>query len=109
MHNRIRQVRKSLKLSQNMFGKQIGFSASAINDIEHNNCKITDRFIISLCSIYHVNEIWLKTGNGEMFNKDDKIFNEFFEIFKSLSPHCQTFLIQVAKDLINLQNKLSRE
>lgn len=41
-----------------------------------------------------------------MFIVEDKKFNEFFEIYKKLSPPLQEFLIQTAKDLLSAQSKL---
>lgn len=45
-------------------------------------------------------------GTGEMFIKEDKLYKEFFEIYKTLSPACQEFLLKTAKHLLELQNKL---
>lgn len=43
-------------------------------------------------------------GEGEMFNLKNKLYDEFFEIFKNLSPACQDFLLKTAKNLLHLQN-----
>ena len=61
---------------------------------------------IAICSKFHVDEEWLKTGKGEMFINEDKKFSEFFEIYKTLTLPLQDFLIQVAKDLLDTQSKL---
>lgn len=106
MNSRIRELRKTLKLTQKEFGATIGLKPSTINDIEHSRCKVNDRLFIALCSKFNVNEEWLKTGIGEMFVIEDKKFNEFFEIYKTLSKPLQDFLIQNAKNLKDLQNKL---
>ena len=41
-----------------------------------------------------------------MFIEEDKKFEEFFEIYKDLSPILQEFLNKVAKDLLETQEKL---
>ena len=74
-------------------------------DIEHNRCQVSERLIISICQTFYVNEEWLRTGNGEIF-KNNKKQNEFFEIFENINPVLQEFLIKVAKDLIETQDKL---
>lgn len=61
MINRIKEIRSTLQLSQRKFGNLIGFSPSAINDIEHGKCKITERLIISICAKLNVNEEWLRS------------------------------------------------
>lgn len=45
-------------------------------------------------------------GNGKMFNTEDKLYKEFFELYKTLSPACQEFLLITAKHLLELQKKL---
>lgn len=105
MHNRIKEIRNYLKLSQREFGQEIGLRSS-ISEIENGIAPITERTIIAICSKFNVNEKWLRTGTGEMFNIKDKKFNEFFEIYNSLSIPLQEFLIKVANDLLEAQNKL---
>lgn len=66
---------------------------------------ITERTIIAICAKFNVNENWLKTGQGEMFNIQEKNKEEFFEIFKNLHPVLQDFLIKTAKNLLDAQSK----
>lgn len=40
-----------------------------------------------------------------MFVAEDKDFNQFFEIYKTLSKPLQDFLIQTAQNLLDLQDK----
>lgn len=103
---RIRILRKSLGLSQSEFGSKIGLKHSSLSDIENENCEVTKRIIILICSQFNANEEWLLTGKGNMFIEEDKKFNEFFEIYKDLSPILQEFLNKVAKDLLETQEKL---
>lgn len=105
MYTRIKELRKSLKLTQKEFGIAIGLRSS-ISEIESNNAPITERTIIAICSKFNVNEEWLRTGIGEMFISEDKKFNEFFEIYNSLTKPLQDFLIQTAYNLLDTQNKL---
>lgn len=106
MNTRIKLVRNSLNIPQHEFGKAIGLKQSTICDIEQGRCNITERVIISICSRFNVNEKWLRTGEGEMFNIYDKKYNEFFEIFNTLNPILQDFLINTANNLLDTQNKL---
>lgn len=106
MNNRILQIRKSLNLTQNEFANEIGMSGSTISDIEHNRCPVTDKTIIAICSKFNVNEQWLRNGTGEMFNIVDLKHEQFFSIFNNLHPALQDFLIRIAKDLLDTQNKL---
>ena len=105
MNSRIKKLRNSLGLTQLDFASKIGLKSS-ISEIENGKAPITDRTIISICSVFNVNENWLRTGQGEMFNVLQKNYNEFFSIFKNLKPVLQDFLIKIAKDLLDTQNKL---
>ncbi len=73
--------------------------------MNYGHAPITDRTIIAICSKFNVNENWLKTGQGEMFNKT-KNFDEFYLIFNNLNKPLQDFLTQCAKNLLDAQDKL---
>lgn len=105
MNTRIKELRTILHLKQKEFGNAIGLRSS-MSDIELGKAPITERTIIAICSKFNVNEEWLRTGTGEIFVNEDRKFNEFFEIYKSLSKPLQDFLIQTAKNLLETQNKL---
>ena len=86
--------------------KKYGLKGSSLCDIEKGNAPITERTIKSICFQYNVNENWLRSGTGEMFNLLDKKYDEFFEIYSKLSPPLQNFLITIAKELLKTQNQL---
>lgn len=78
MKNRIKAIRKSdrIHLSQEAFGAKLGVTGAAISRIESGERNLTDQLIISICQIFHVNEAWLRTGEGSMFterSRDDEI------------------------------------
>lgn len=68
MNNRIKEIRKQAKLSQEKFGNAIGVSRDTIANIEADRIEIKEIFITSICREFNVNEEWLRTGNGEMYN-----------------------------------------
>lgn len=69
--NRIKQIRKSKKITQAEFGEKIGFKQTAIGQFENGTRGVSDRTIMLLCQAYSVNEEWLRNGTGEMFINDD--------------------------------------
>ena len=105
MNKRIIKLRKSLNLSQKEFAEKIGLKQGTLSDLETGKAKIVDRVFILICSQFNVNKEWLRFGKGEMFQKDKKL-TEFFEIFENINPVLQEFLIKVAKDLLETQDKL---
>lgn len=68
MDTRIKELRKSLKLSQTDFGKHLGVSRDVINNIENKRVAPTEPIIKLLISEFNVNRTWLETGEGNMFN-----------------------------------------
>ena len=106
MHERIKEIRLALKLTQKEFATKIGIQNSSFSEIENGKAKITERTIISICSVFNVNEKYLRDGQGDMFKKIDTNFEEFYSIYKELSDPLQDFLLQSANNLIDLQEKL---
>ena len=74
MHKRIRELRKSLKLSQAAFGEKLGVSRSVINNIELNVLARPDQKLSLLkliCKEFSVNEEWLLNGTEPIFIEPD--------------------------------------
>lgn len=70
MNERIAELRKKfLKLSMEEFGKRIGISKSAVNQIEKGVNNPSEQTISLICREFNVNEAWLRTGEGEPFQK----------------------------------------
>ena len=65
---RVREIRKSLKLTLEKFGDKVGVKKSAISDIESGRNSLTDQMARSICREYNVNYDYLIDGEGEMFS-----------------------------------------
>lgn len=68
MNERLKKLRTSLGLSQEAFGETVGVTKAAISRIESGVNSLSDRMILSIVTQHNVNEDWLRTGNGTMFN-----------------------------------------
>ena len=68
MNSRIKEIRKALNISQADFGKALGVTAAAISRIESGERGITEQMTLSISREFNVNEKWLRTGEGEIFN-----------------------------------------
>ena len=66
---RIKDVRKNLGLTLEKFGEKIGVKKNAISAVENNRNSLSEQMAKSICREYNVNETWLRTGEGEMFNE----------------------------------------
>ena len=70
--DRIKALREKLgndgkKISQTEFGKRIGLSQNAIANVENGNNGASESAILNIVREFHVDETWLRTGEGEMF------------------------------------------
>lgn len=65
---RVREIRKSLKLTLEKFGVKLGVKKSAISDIESGRNALTEQMAVSICREYNVNYDYLMNGEGEMFD-----------------------------------------
>ena len=101
MKNRIKLLRKDLKLTQKEFGDAIGVSNSNISNIENGSVNLTDRNIYEICSKFNVNKDWLKHGIGDVYidlNKEDEIkniINEFIDDNNAVKKDILNSLLKV--------------
>lgn len=63
---RIKVVRASEGLSLDKFGERIGLKKSTLSQIENCKANVTERVIKDVCDKFHIDEIWLRTGDGKM-------------------------------------------
>lgn len=106
--NRIKTIRKTLKLSQREFGEKLGVSRDVISNIEYGRVQPKKLLLQHMCQQYKVNEHWLETGEGELFDenpKSDDKFDEALAIFRSLRPEFQDYALEQIKKLTELQDK----
>jgi transcriptional regulator with XRE-family HTH domain len=68
--NRIKKIRKALRLSQEEFGSPIAVSASSISDIEKGRYRTGTDMIYRISKEYNVNLYYLVYGDGRMFGMD---------------------------------------
>lgn len=73
MNNRIKQIRKENGLTQIEFANLIGLSQSGVSWIEQPGSNVDASVIKSICKTFHINEEWLKTGNGP---KEEEIIED---------------------------------
>lgn len=66
MNKRIAEVRKEAGINQQDFADRIGITKNYVSLIETGGRIPSDRTISDICREFHVNEQWLRTGEGEM-------------------------------------------
>ena len=105
MSRRIRDIRKKLGLTQSDFGRKIGIEGGSLSMIERGINSLTEQNIKLICSIYNVNEDWLRTGNGEMFNSElIPGGKELLAAYEKLLPINRKLILAHADYLLESQN-----
>lgn len=102
MNERIKEVRKSLGLTQDEFGRRLGVTRGAITNIEYNKVEPKPLLVDLLCREFNVNETWLRTGEGEMFvthTRDEAIAAFVGRVLASENDSFQKRLISVLAGL----------
>ena len=79
INERIIMLRKHLDLTQEKFAQKLNLTRTAISTIERGANNVTDRTISDICQKFNVNEDWLRTGDGEMFNPASSVDTELVE------------------------------
>ena len=83
LEDRIKNIRKHFGLTQSEFGQRIGVKGNTITGYESGVRSPSDAVIISICREFNVNEIWLRTGVGDPFQKKERS-QEMTELFADL-------------------------
>ncbi len=120
MHNRIKELRESVSLTQEEFGKRIGSARNTIANYENGNRNPSNAVINSICREFGANEDWLRTGKGDMFvqipeedlyskaaasllKEEDVFAMEALKLYHSLSSDQRTavknFIMQLAENI----------
>lgn len=105
MNERIRQLRKELKLTQTEFGNRLGIKQTTVAGYETGGRVPIDAVISLICREFNVNEEWLRTGKGGDENKYiqttpyQKAYNRFGYIMEN-SPASKKAALSMLLELL---------
>lgn len=115
--DRVLQIRKENKLTQDDFAKKIKLSKNFVWMLEKGERVPSDRTISDICREFSISEEWLKTGNGDMYiipieeealiiseliEKDSPVYDlvkSIIKIYKDLDVKSQEVLERFCVDL----------
>ena len=100
-NERVKIVRKTIDLTMEKFGERIGLKKAAISIIENGKCSVTDANIKAICREFNVNEAWLRTGEGEMFQDvlpDDEVAAAVSEVLEDVD--CENAMYTLIKEFL---------
>lgn len=102
MNERIKLLRNTLQMTQQEFADKIGLSRNFIAQLETGSKAPSDRTILDICKEFSVNEVWLRSGSGDMFlqeNKDAQISQMLDEVIKANESDFKRRLISALSKL----------
>ena len=70
MNERIKKLRRALDLTQQEFGDRIGIKRNTLANYEIGRNEPIDAVVSLICREFHVSEVWLRSGEGEMFTPE---------------------------------------
>ncbi len=104
MNERIRNLRKTLGLTMEKFGKHLGVGKTAISNIENGNRNVTDQMFKLICREFNVNENWLRNGTGEMFIiPEDETAAIVSDLLESTDNVFYNLILDIVKTYQNLK------
>lgn len=114
---RVKELRKQVNLTQQAFADRLNLKRNTVGSYEVNVVEPSDRTISDICREFNINETWLRTGEGEMFNQitrsekiaaflgditendDDDFKRRFVEMLAELEPEDWKLLERMAEKL----------
>lgn len=123
MNNRLREIRKEKKDTQQNLAKKIGLQQGTIAQFEAGTSIPSKRTINDICKLYNINEEWLEEGKGprdkemtekekliaridEVYNGPDDFHKQALHVLAEMSPE-EIKILQIMADRIiaERQNK----
>lgn len=100
INERIKVLRERLGLTQTALAEKINRAPNTINQYEKGK-NIPDRTILDICNAFNVNEVWLRTGSGEMFrqetNVDVELAHQVVRLIKSDDDFTKRLVLEYLK------------
>lgn len=112
MKERIKELRKTLGLTQQEFADRIGISRGNIATYETRDSSPGNSVVNLICREFNVREAWLRTGQGDMFQpkpRSDEIEAFMREILRDDSDFRQKFISVLARMTVDEWKLLERK
>ncbi len=105
INDRVKVLRKSLNLTQIEFGKKIAIAQGYLTNIENGYREVTDKIIKLICLEFKVNEEWLRSGIGDMYEQK----NEFSLDKYAKERGASDIDIEILKIYLNLDKDVRKK
>lgn len=103
---RLKRLRKLLDLTQQEFADKLAVKRNTVGQWEIGRNPLTNSSILSICREFNVNEAWLRTGEGEIFNETS---SEQFQSENSFEDNLISVLTQISNQLERIADTLTKD
>jgi transcriptional regulator with XRE-family HTH domain len=104
MNERIKELRMTLKLTQEIFGKHLGVKKNAVSQLESGKNNVTEQMLKAICREFHVSEQWLRDGIGDMFvQPDDETAVLVSNLLENTDDEFYTLVLDIVRTYQQLQ------
>ena len=105
MAKRLILIRQKEGKTQAEFADILKIGRSTLTNLENGTTIFTDKNVNMACLAFNVNETWLKTGIGEMFNPPPKNpenpkEQQLIEMFRKLVPEMQDIVLKKVYEMV---------
>ena len=117
MHTRISKIVADTGISKTDFAKRLNLSQGMISRLCSGTASPSDRTITDICREFGVDEVWLRTGEGEPFRQEtlqEQIMRFAVQTVKGSDDFRKSFVSALAKlepedwaNLAKIYDKLS--
>lgn len=119
MNERLRELRRALRLSQKDFAAKLGVQQPQLSAWEHGSIPVSRSRVMHICQAFGVNRQWLETGKEPMFLPEARglggpalFFAGFGELFRTFSKEtqkaCVSFLQRLYENGGDLRDALDK-
>lgn len=113
---RIREIRKSISINMEKFGRIIGVSTQSVSKLESGINNPSKQTILAICREFGINEEWLRSGQGDMkavLSREEAIADIMNKILveepKSFRMTLINHLSHMSSEQLELLEKMVRE
>lgn len=113
MNERIKELRRALKISQEKFGARIKISGASVSKIESGENNPSEQTLSLIISEFNVSEAWLRSGVGDMFKESNgeaerlvkkysfpDIVGKLLNVYEGLNNNQQEAVLEYAQRFI---------
>lgn len=100
--DRIKRIRKENSMTQEEFAERLKIKRNTVATYEVGKSEPSDSAVVLICTVFNINEVWLRTGEGDPYLKKSRS-EEISEFIKQIEIEDDTF----KSDLILLLSQLS--